>query len=203
MFPPVDDIFTVALLQENNIGLRGGMCGVWGNGSSTTDLLKWSFSVATTVYDPGRTLSDRSEVEDLSHLVEHNTAETYLWVKTEVLGLGPELLSCTMFKKIQWKETEVKPRAGASSSFINSLLITDWYQVAGVWQGSWNETGVPFWITHWSELEKWKWTKALKQSWGDAMGPLCLTFNGIHLSAMHISKSCHWTYNISEPISIN
>lgn len=35
------------------------------------------------------------------------------------------------------------------------------------------------------------------------MGPLCLTFNGMHLSAIHISKSCHWTYNIREPISIN
>lgn len=101
---------------KKSIGLRGGICGVWGRGSSTTDLLKWSLSVATTVYDPGTTLFDQSEVEDFSHSVEHNTAETYLWVKTELHGLAPELLSCAMFKQTQWKETEVKQQAAEGRS---------------------------------------------------------------------------------------
>lgn len=68
------------------------------------------------MYDPGRTLFDRSEVEDFSHSAEHNTAETYLWVKTELLGLAPELLGCTMFKQTQRKETEVKQQAAEGRS---------------------------------------------------------------------------------------
>lgn len=154
---------------KKSIGLCGGIGSVWGSSSSTTDLLKQSLSVATTVYDSGRTLFDRSKVEDFSHSVEHNTAETYLWVGTQ-LRLGPELLSCTTFEHTQWKETAVKQQAAEGRSLKLTHSRACWLLNGAMWQvfgkavSTGGESPCELHIeVHW---KIWKWTSALP--WGSA-----------------------------------